>query len=302
MVTWVVENESLDSEFRKAIDEVAALNGTVSDIESVLTDIDLGQRAFHGLEERDRRKITGRIRRCVGAYFKSIHDSHPQAALYTTFARIVDKGDAVLTFNYDTAIENELIREGKFRVRDGYGFSAKWDEPDCDVKVLKPHGSINWIGLLFGGSTKSGQSNNSHGPQPFIDNTDLTLTGYPSRVLDNSFPGGGVNNGTPTLVLPTYEKRFSVRTSSGDEWAPFYQSLWSQAAESLQRADKIVIIGYSLPKADRMSRAVLLWSANRRAEVLICSGSRNSSIRGEFENHGFWRALEMGTFEQFLGK
>jgi hypothetical protein len=261
----------------------------------------LGQGAFQALEESVRWKIMGTIRRCVRAYFKSIHDSHHEAALYEAFARSADDGDVVVTFNYDTALENELIRAGKFCVRDGYGFPAKWDEPDSKVKVLKPHGSINWIALLFGGSPKFGQSDNSLG-QPYIDNNDSALSSYPSRVLDKSFPGGGVTNGAVTLVLPTHEKRFSVRTSLGAEWSSFYQSLWSKAAESLERSDRVVIIGYSLPKPDRMSRSVLLWSANRRAEVLICSGSSSSSIRAEFEDHGFWRALEGGTFEEFLDK
>ncbi|MBZ5670795.1 MAG: SIR2 family protein [Acidobacteriia bacterium] len=302
MAAWAIETESPDSGFRKAIDEIATLSGPVADIESVLTEVDLGQGAFETLEESDRWKIMGTIRRCVRAYFKSIHDSRPQAPLYTSFAKTIRKGDVVVTFNYDTALEDELIRAGKFRVRDGYGFPAIWDEPDSDITVLKPHGSINWIALLFGGSPKSGQSDNSLGRHPYIDNIDSALTTYPNRLLDNSFPGGGVTDGATTLVLPTHGKRFSVRTSLGDEWSSFYQSMWYKVAESLEHSDRVVIIGYSLPKADRMSRSVLLWSTNRRAEVLICSGSSSSSIRAEFEDHGFWRALEVGTFEQFLGK
>lgn len=302
MSVWVVETQSPDSDFRKAIDEIATLSGPVADIESVLTDVDLGQGAFQALEKGVRWKTMGTIRRCVRAYFKSIHDSHRGAALYEAFARTVNKGDVVLTFNYDTALENELIRAGKFCVREGYGFPAKWDGLDSEVKVLKPHGSINWIALLFGGRRNSFQSADSLGRQPYIDNNDSALTKYPNRVLDNSFPGGGVTDGATTLVLPTHEKRFSVRTSLGNEWSSFYQFLWSEAARSLELSNRIVIIGYSLPKADCMSRSVLLWSANRRAEVLICSGSSSSSIRTEFEDHGFWRALEGGTFEEFLGK
>ncbi len=121
MSVWVVETQSPDSDFRKAIDEIATLSGPVADIESVLTDVDLGQGAFQALEKGVRWKTMGTIRRCVRAYFKSIHDSHRGAALYEAFARTVNKGDVVLTFNYDTALENELIRAGKFCVREGYG-------------------------------------------------------------------------------------------------------------------------------------------------------------------------------------
>jgi hypothetical protein len=301
MAAWVIEQpEPADPELRKAIDEVTALNGPVTDIEAVLTDLDLGQGIFHALEEDNRRKITGTIRRCIRAYFKNIHDRRHEAALYAAFAKVVAKNDAIITLNYDTALENELIREGKFRVRDGYAFKAEWDEPESDVTVIKPHGSINWIGLLFAGRRETFGASNPLGAQPFIDNRDSALTAYPNQVLDSSSQDGGLTDPHITMILPTYEKRLSLNTSSGDEWRPFYQSLWSQAAESLERSHRIVIIGYSLPKSDRMARAVLLWSANHRAEVRVYSGSSSASIRAEFENHGFWRVLEMGRFEQFL--
>lgn len=233
MAAWVIRAESADSEFRKAIDEVTALNGPVADIEAVLTDLDLGQGVFHALEEDNRQEITGTIRRCIRAYFKNIHDRRHGAALYAAFAKVVAKNDAIITLNYDTALENELIREGKFRVRDGYGFRAEWDEDISDVTVLKPHGSINWIGLLFGG-----RSSGTFGPpdrrlRVFVDNLDSVLSMYPPQVLDRSFPGGAVTDGAVTLVLPTYEKRFSVKTSLGHDLRPFYQPLWVQAAESL---------------------------------------------------------------------
>lgn len=140
------------------------------------------------------------------------------------------------------------------------------------------------------------------GQQPFIDNHDLVLDSYPADVLDKSFQGGGVTDATITLVLPAHENSFSVTTSFGDEWHSFYESAWSQAAESLGRSDRIVVIGYSLPKADRKARAVLLCSANKRAEVLLCCGSSNTSLRQDFEDHGFGRVVEIGTFEEVLGQ
>jgi hypothetical protein len=102
-------------------------------------------------------------------------------------------------------------------------------------------------------------------------------------------------------VLPTLEKRFSVSTSLGNEWISFYEWLWSQAANYLQASDRIVVMGYSLPAADRRSRAVLLHGANKRAEVVVCCAASNENIRREFEDHGFWRVGGVLTFEHFLG-
>jgi hypothetical protein len=306
MVMWVVETQPPGSELRQAIDVVATLNGPVGDVESVFTDLDLGRGPFGALTEDQRKRTRRGIRLCLRGLLKSICEAHGPAPLYEDFANRVEKGDIVVTFNYDVSLESELIRAGhKFRVRNGYGssFRANWDEPESDVIVLKPHGSINWIGRLFEGVRAGyfGVLHSSLGPRPFVDNRDSVLPGYPSSVLDREFENGGETDPSVTLVLPTYEKRFSVTTSVDDEWTGFYESLWSQAAESLQRSDSIVIVGYSMPAADRRSRALLLWSANKRADVTICCASSSATMKAQFESHGFWRVRDAGTFEDLFG-
>jgi len=295
---WVIESQPPDSKHRKAIDAVAALNGPVVDVEGTFTDLDLGRGPFQPLTEDQRCKLRGSIRDCLRSYFKSLCDQRHPAPRYEAFANRIERGDVVITFNYDVSLENELIRAHKFRVRNGYGssFEADWDEPGSDVKLLKLHGSINWIGLVFGGATGGYAAFvNSLGPRPFVDNVDSVLPDYPSLVLDKTFRAGGVTPGSTTLVLPTYEKRFSIPTSVGEEWVPFYESLGSQAVEALQRSDRI-IIGYSRPAAYRRSRALLLWNNNKQARVLVCCASAHKELRVQFEEHGFWRVAEAGTF------
>ena len=155
--------------------------------------------------------------------------------------------------------------------------------------------------MLFGGRSYIVNPRNSYGPRPFVDNVDSVLPDYPNCVLDKRFPGGGVTDGSTTLVLPTHEKVFSVTTSFGGEWGSFYESLWCKAEESLQQSDRIVVIGYSMPEADRRSRAVLLWNTNKRAEVVICCAASNEAMGRQFESHGFWRVRETRNFETFLG-
>ena len=110
------------------------------------------------------------LQRCLRDFFKHIHDEREDASLYQDFAGKIEPGDAIVTFNYDVALENELIRAGKFRVRGGYGraMPLEWPEEESSVMVLKLHGSINWNGRI--------------GPQgafvlgkhlsPFVDNID----------------------------------------------------------------------------------------------------------------------------------
>jgi hypothetical protein len=237
MAHWVTETEPPESVYRAAICTVTSLNGPVVDVEQMFTDLGLGQGVFRGLTEHERETLEGKIRRCLKAFFLSIQTRNLPASSYAAFANRVETGDALVTFNYDVALENELIRAQRFRVRNGYGrsFEAEWDEPNSDVTVLKLHGSINWIGVLFAGARggHSGTFTTSLGPRPFVDNANSVFPSYPERVLDKSFPGGGVVDGANTLVLPTYEKTFFVKTSVGDEWIPFYESLWSQATEFL---------------------------------------------------------------------
>ena len=213
----------------------------------------------------------------------------------------ISAGDRIVTFNYDVSLECALISARRFGVKNGYGssFVATWDEPDSEITVLKLHGSINWIGSVFGGIQGFSSFVNSLGDRPFVDNTESFLPTYPSRVLDTSFRGGGVANEAPTLILPTYEKKYSVSTSVGDEWGDFYKSLWAQAAESLESSDRIVMIGYSMPQADTRARALLLWADNKRAEILLCCGGSNETLGRDFETHGFWRVTSVGTFADF---
>jgi len=298
MATWAIHDGS-DTEFSKAISTISTLNGPVGDVESVFTDLVFGRGAFLGLEDATRNRLTGSVRRCLRAYLREIHGKR-EARLYRALARKIVKGDVVVTFNYDLSFENELIPAGRFRVCDGYGFKIASDEAGSDVVVLKPHGSINWIGQLFNGDRAFGHFSESRVPHPFVDNHESLLPGYDSRVLDPSFQRGGVDGPHCTLVLPTYEKRYSVSTSVDDnEWASFYESIWSQADIAVERADRIVIIGYSLPEADRRSGAMLLWHGNKNMEVAICCGVSNASLKARFENHGFRRVVDIGNFEDF---
>lgn len=145
----------------------------------------------------------------------------------------------------------------------------------------------------------SASVSNSLRQRPFVDNGDLSFDDYPNRVLDKSFTGGGVVQST-TLILPTYEKDFSVRTSLGVEWIEFYESLWSQAVEALERSDRIVVVGYSMPEADHRACAMLLWNTNKRAEILVCCSSSNENIKKRFSQHGFMRVREVGNFTDLI--
>src|SRR5262249_30688248 len=103
------------------------------------------------------------------------------AELYDRFAaEVLIPGDAVITFNYDVALDRALKRSGKWTIRDGYGFEIErlaLEPSTCTL--LKLHGSTNWRGELFGGMEGFGQWNGpSLGERPVIDPAEFGYLGY----------------------------------------------------------------------------------------------------------------------------
>lgn len=55
--------------------------------------------------------------------------------------------------------------------------------------------------------------------------------------------------------------------------SPYYvnntiRALWRQAAEALQQADELVIIGFSLPPSDQIVSSMLATELNREATII----------------------------------
>jgi hypothetical protein len=70
----------------------------------------------------------------------------------------------------------------------------------------------------------------------------------------------------------------------------------------LRSAERIVVIGYSMPKADERARALLLKHSNPDAEILVFSGSRTGAICDDFLQSGFQTVNSFGNscFEDYL--
>ena len=282
-------------ESRRVLETVLALAGPVNDLEGTLTEMDVGSGVFGTLSEDQREGLITGIRSAIVAYFAQIRKAGSPAPYYAALAKHVAADDAIVTFNYDVALDQALISEGKFRVRGGYGIPVDWDEEKSPLRVLKLHGSVNWCAFGPGGYT-------AFEPGAVlrlcVDNRDIVFANYPSNLLDRSCgPGYAISD---LLILPTREKRFYIPASSGKELEGHYDSLWTQAADSLERCDRIVLIGYRMPNADRRARGLLLWGTNKLAEVIVCCGSSSASVAGEFESHGFLRVSQGAGFADYL--
>jgi len=79
MTFWAIESQP-DPTYRQAIDTVVALNGPVTDVEEMFTNLDNGRGVFQALAESQRAGLEGAIRRCLKNYFKFIAHQRLQRA------------------------------------------------------------------------------------------------------------------------------------------------------------------------------------------------------------------------------
>jgi hypothetical protein len=272
--------------------------------ELMLTDLDKRIQSPRNLFEKACFPVLrGQIQQLVCRFFDSIRSDY--AKLYRTFAReVLAPGDAVITFNYDLSLDREMQDCGMWTALDGYGFPLERStRQHSSCKLLKLHGSTNWIGQIFDGLAPGGFSVGSFntpsvGLRPAIPTTDLNYLG--ANLVDPEFRGTG--GFVPSLIMPAAEKKFYTETSINPrEWEDFWNSLWSQAEDSIAGSDEVHIIGYSLPEYDRRANDLLLKT--RRLGVLsICCRSDTARLVERFQKFGFQNARQGGdgSFESWL--
>jgi hypothetical protein len=256
--------------------------------------------------EADYRRLGTRLGWLIASlaeWFRRIGDES-SSHLYATFAeRAVRKGDVVITFNYDDALDRELKRARKWDAfSNGYGFPLGSGERTSDVLLLKLHGSMNWVWNPFGGAMAGSffvGNAPSLGVTPLMLPRDLTFLGYDNPSGPGVFQSGGVLH---SMILPGRSKQFYTETSFGIEQAEFWQSLWSQAEGALRICDKVVVCGYSLPAADQRARKLLFEVPPKDTTIEIASVSDSGRIASEFKSAGFSSVTTFGRghFEDWL--
>lgn len=238
----------------------------------------------------------------IRSWFTEIRQQ--QACAYRRFAtEIVTPGDCVVTFNYDVSLERELRLAGKFEVGDGYGFRIEQLPDHSPTRVLKLHGSTNWLALMFRGITSgpfSFEPGSVLSGRPVIGKDEFSFLGY-SGLADPAFPGGAA---LPVMILPTRSKEFFFAANTGVEYAEFWNTLWGQAEESLRTTEQIVICGYSMPAADERARGLLLHSPKKSAKIEVASGGDTERIAAEYRASGYMRAVpaEEVYFERWVDR
>jgi hypothetical protein len=226
-------------------------------------------------------------------WFADIHRQHP-AASYEAFAsQIVKPGDEIITFNYDLSLDSKMRQSGKWSIGDGYGFAAEGLPTGSTVKILKLHGTINWLAAMFVGA-----GGGVFGKRPVFTDPDLTALGY-LNLSDSLFPRP-FSAACPPLVLPTNRKQFFFDTNLGREWDWFWDRLWRAARRAVRTSERIVICGYGMYPVDRRGCNLLLKS-DLAGDVEVCCGGESARIVQQLRDHGR-RAYQAGQtkFEDWV--
>ncbi|MDO8479649.1 MAG: SIR2 family protein [Candidatus Rokubacteria bacterium] len=222
---------------------------------------------------------------------------------FSRLARHFEKGDTVITFNYDLLVEQHLTRErpADWSYLTGYGFRPTSEK--CDLrfagdapnhpstfKVLKLHGSSNWH-FRFVQGTGDGPPGFVEGyrtvPEPigvgnrirdvrpaFFQATD----NFFKRVVVEGEPGGYYER----FMIPpsTYKAEYNFSAQflhdptgsplplgSSTMWLP--QLLYRLALQALAAAERIVFIGFSMAPADTSIRMLFRAAADANSALRL---------------------------------
>jgi len=231
----------------------------------------------------------------------------------TQFARALpERGSCIVSTNYDVVMDNALlerkprnvnygvpVREAVYR-SDGFP-QGRFDEihhikpmPDSqaiirsgNIPLLKLNGSLNWLYC------------------PRCDELDITLRQGRGglSILDEPDLVRCCSESCTSpyqtlLVGPSLEQRYEHRV---------LRDIWRKAESALAAASRLVIIGYSMPEADYLVRAMLARAFSHRSQDVtvvtkVDGGSDRSLLERRFRRVFAYCRLEVDGFAGFVDR
>lgn len=169
---------------------------------------------------------------------------HPQGSYPDFVEDIVSKGAAsfaIITFNYDTALDFELFARGI-----EFDYALEKQSSSQVLKLLKLHGSSNWAVAEEGEGIKVYSISEFMSKRGLADvdvQRHFSYARLPiSKHLQDILPSKKVRS---LVIPPTWTK---------SEYRGSIARIWKQAAIELSEAKNIYVVGYSLPETDSFFR------------------------------------------------
>ena len=176
------------------------------------------------------------------------------------------KHNRIITFNYDTLIDDILIDEANLPARKLYFDRIKASQEETDIRrksdifpspyMVKLHGSINWrIDSKTYEKIINGEVLSEVKPPIWLDRKNIP---HPS---DDVSP----------LIMPPLPYKPITTT-------PIFSHLWQCAFEYLHEAKRIVIAGYSCPQTDSFAMSMLSQLTNNNLEEIVIIDPDSTSL------------------------
>jgi hypothetical protein len=204
-----------------------------ADIERILTSLrwvivrTLEESMIYRLDDRNTLVGAGEYESFVSVLQQLIRQHRPSLSV------------AIITFNYDVALELALLRE---HIPFNYGIQDEDGQADRKtVRVLKLHGSLNWattgqkirVWPISDIATYDGVREYRGSGAPIL---------RIGSEIQKYFAGSVTVDETPALVPPTWNKG-----AAGSDLA----KVWRSAAAELATAEHVYLVGYSIPNTDQ---------------------------------------------------
>jgi hypothetical protein len=155
----------------------------------------------------------------IGAVFSRFKPNAKTRSIYRALLKHhIRSWDTVVSFNYDTIFEHSLPKNRRW-FYDGIS-----DPKDGGLRILKPHGSVNW---------ENGR--------------DIQVNEHAERSV---------------IVAPTHLKLTAIKSTNGKargflDGHEQIKAVWAEMERQMSEAKALVFIGYSFPPADLYFSSVL---------------------------------------------
>jgi len=246
----------------------------------LLNDIDV-EEAFTFLSERAEAPSTSpQLRTYAAKVWKALIEetgtvfsrfeanSSTRKTYQTLLKRHIRARDAVVSFNYDTIFETSIPRKNDWE------YCGLEDRPRT-LKVLKPHGSVNWA---------------------YVDN-EIVVRQNPDLSV---------------VVAPTHLKFVQITAASNASspingylnQATAIKEIWAEMERQMRQSKVLVFIGYSFPVADLYFASVLrsVLSTRETAPGIVLVNpdavAIEKRLRSRFPIQRVGRYFDMATFLQ----
>lgn len=194
--------------------------------------------------------------------------------LRTLYEHKFQRNTSILTFNQDLVVEKSIeytkshtkYQDIPWNIEETYctdfedilpvaGSSTRFTGSDeTSIKVLKLHGSLNWVYRVRSNSDPKNSVREPSGPLSIIDDQMIR------QQLTQSVKGSRRSwHLIPLIVPPIYEK--------SRRYGSVLKPVWQTARLALREAEELIIFGYSFPDADFASKALIRQALHHNEQI-----------------------------------